>query len=53
VRDASEVAAYAEAVRGLSANGRALAAGINAEKLIPDIARRVAARRKSPVEVRA
>jgi predicted TIM-barrel fold metal-dependent hydrolase len=53
VRDAGEVAAYTEAVRALGANGRALAAGVNAEKLIPDIARRLAARRKQPAEVRA
>jgi aminocarboxymuconate-semialdehyde decarboxylase len=53
VREASEVAAYVEAVRGLSANGRALTAGVNAEKLIPDLSRRLAARRKSPVEVNA
>jgi len=53
VRDAGEVAAYTEAVRALGANGRALAAGANAEKLIPDIARRLAARRKQPAEVRA
>ena len=38
VREPSEVAAYIEAVRGLGANGRALAAGANAEKLIPDLA---------------
>jgi predicted TIM-barrel fold metal-dependent hydrolase len=48
VREPSEVAAYTEAVRALSADGRALAAGANAEKLIPDIGRRIAARRKSP-----
>jgi 5-carboxyvanillate decarboxylase len=53
VREASEVAAYVEAVRGLSANGRALVAGANAEKLIPDLGRRLAARRPSPVQVRA
>jgi hypothetical protein len=47
------VAAYTEAVRGLSANGRALAAGANAEKLIPDLSRRLAARRTQPVQVRA
>ncbi len=47
VREASEVAAYVDAVRGLGANGRALVAGVNAEKLIPDIARRVAARKPS------
>ena len=53
VREASEVAAYVEAVRGLSANGRALAAGVNAEKLIPDVGRRLATRRKRPAEVPA
>ena len=36
--------AYVEAVRALGGNGRALAAGVNAEKLIPDIGRRLAAR---------
>jgi predicted TIM-barrel fold metal-dependent hydrolase len=51
VRDASEVAAYTDAVRGLGANGRALAAGANAEKLIPDIAQRLA-RRTKPVASR-
>jgi predicted TIM-barrel fold metal-dependent hydrolase len=44
VREASEVVAYVEAVRALGTSGRALAAGVNAEKLIPDIARRVVAR---------
>jgi predicted TIM-barrel fold metal-dependent hydrolase len=53
VRDAGEVAAYTEAVRALGGNGRALAAGANAEKLIPDIGRRLAAARKRPAEVRA
>jgi predicted TIM-barrel fold metal-dependent hydrolase len=53
VRDAGEVAAYTEAVRALGGNGRALAAGANAEKLIPDIGRRLAARRKRSAEVRA
>jgi predicted TIM-barrel fold metal-dependent hydrolase len=51
VREASEVTAYVEAVRGLSANGRALAAGANAERLIPDLERRLAARRPGPVQV--
>jgi predicted TIM-barrel fold metal-dependent hydrolase len=45
VRDAGEVAAYTEAVRGLSANGRALAAGANAEKLIPNLRERLAKRK--------
>jgi len=41
VREPGEVAAYVEAVRALGGNGRALAEGVNAEKLIPDIARRI------------
>jgi len=53
VREASEVAAYAEAVRGLGANGRALVAGANAEKLIPDLARRLAKRAPGAAKVRA
>jgi len=53
VREPAEVAAYVDAVRGLSANGRALAAGVNAEKLIPDIAARLAARHSGPAKVRA
>ncbi len=52
VREASEVAAYTDAVRGLGANGRALVAGANAEKLIPDIAQRLA-RRKKPAAANA
>ena len=44
VREASEVAAYVEAVRGLGDSGRAVADGANAEKLIPDLKRRLAAR---------
>jgi len=44
VRDASEVTAYVKALRALDANSRALCAGANAEKLIPDLARRVGAR---------
>src|SRR5580658_6779291 len=44
VREASEVAAYVEAVRALGGNGRALTGGVNAEKLIPNIAERVAKR---------
>jgi predicted TIM-barrel fold metal-dependent hydrolase len=47
VRDASEVAAYTDAVRGLGANGRALAGGANAEKLIPDLAQRLARRKRA------
>src|SRR6202051_2926668 len=53
VREASEVAAYTEAVRGLSANGRALVAGANAEKLIPDLERRSARRTPGAAKVRA
>ena len=37
VREPAEVAGYVEAVRALGGNGRALTAGVNAEKLIPDI----------------
>jgi predicted TIM-barrel fold metal-dependent hydrolase len=44
VREPSEVAAYVAAVRGLDQAGHAIAAGANAEKLIADIKRRVAAR---------
>ena len=47
VREAGEVAAYVEAVRGLGANGRALAAGANAEKLIPDLAPAARARARA------
>jgi predicted TIM-barrel fold metal-dependent hydrolase len=53
VREADEVAAYTEAVRGLCANGRALVAGANADKLIPDLARRLAKRTPSAAKVRA
>jgi predicted TIM-barrel fold metal-dependent hydrolase len=53
VREADEVAAYTEAVRGLGANGRALVAGANAEKLIPDLARRLSQRAPSAAKVRA
>jgi len=53
VREASEVAAYAAAVRGLGANGRALVAGANAEKLIPDLARRLSKCTPSAAKVRA
>jgi len=44
VREAGEVAAYVEAVRALGQEGRAIATGANAEKLIPDLERRLAAR---------
>jgi predicted TIM-barrel fold metal-dependent hydrolase len=53
VREASEVAAYTEAVRGLGGNGRALTGGVNAEKLIPDLGRRLAARRPNPAQAKA
>jgi predicted TIM-barrel fold metal-dependent hydrolase len=53
VRDAGEVAAYVEAMRALSANSRALADGANAEKLIRDLDRRLAARQQKPAQVRA
>jgi predicted TIM-barrel fold metal-dependent hydrolase len=49
VREPGEVAAYVEAVRALGGNGRALAAGVNAEKLIPDLGRRLAARATTKV----
>jgi len=44
VRKAAEVEAYVEAVRALEQEGRAIATGANAEKLIPDLKRRLAAR---------
>jgi predicted TIM-barrel fold metal-dependent hydrolase len=44
VRKADEVAAYVEAVRALGKEGRAIADGANAERLIPDLKRRLAAR---------
>jgi hypothetical protein len=44
VRKADEVAAYVEAVRALGQGGRALTDGANAEKLIPDLERRLARR---------
>jgi hypothetical protein len=44
VREPGKVAAYIAAVRGLGESGRAIAAGANAEKLIPDLKRRLAAR---------
>jgi predicted TIM-barrel fold metal-dependent hydrolase len=53
VREASEVAAYTDAVRELGANGRALVAGANAEKLIPDLARRLSKRTPGAAKVRA
>jgi predicted TIM-barrel fold metal-dependent hydrolase len=53
VREASEIAAYTQAVRALNANGRALVAGANAEKLIRDLGRRLAAAHQDPAAVRA
>jgi len=53
VRDADEVAAYVEAVRALGANGRALADGVNAEKLIRDLGRRLGARPQRTAQARA
>jgi predicted TIM-barrel fold metal-dependent hydrolase len=53
VREPADVAAYVEAVRGLGGNGRAIAAGVNAEKLIADLPRRLAARRPGPITARA
>ena len=44
VRDAGEVAAYMDAVRALGANCRAMIDGANAEKLIPDLRRRLGKR---------
>jgi predicted TIM-barrel fold metal-dependent hydrolase len=53
VREPSEVAGYVAAVRALGGNGRALVSGVNAEKLIPDIARRVARPTAASARVRA
>jgi predicted TIM-barrel fold metal-dependent hydrolase len=47
VRDDGEVKAYVEAVRALGPNCRAMLAGANAEKLIPNLRQRLA-RRRSP-----
>jgi predicted TIM-barrel fold metal-dependent hydrolase len=44
VREPGEVVAYTEAVRAIGGNGRAITNGANAEKLIPDLARRLARR---------
>ena len=41
VRDPQEVAEYVAAVRALGPNARAMVDGLNAEKLIPDIERRL------------
>jgi predicted TIM-barrel fold metal-dependent hydrolase len=53
VRDAADCAGYVAAVRELSGNGRAIAAGANAEKLIPGLAQRLAARRTPAAKVPA
>jgi predicted TIM-barrel fold metal-dependent hydrolase len=47
VREPGEVAAYVAAMRELGESGRAIADGANAEKLIPDLKRRLAARASS------
>jgi len=47
VREPGEVAAYVAAVRTLGEGGRAVADGANAEKLIPDLKHRLAARASS------
>ena len=52
VREPADVAAYVEAVRALGGNGRAVADGANAGKLIPDLERRLSAR-SSAAKVRA
>jgi predicted TIM-barrel fold metal-dependent hydrolase len=52
VREPGEVKAYVEAVRALGTRGRAIAGGVNAEKLIPNIKRRLTAH-LSPAKVRA
>jgi hypothetical protein len=44
VREPGEVAAYVKAVRSLGETGHAIADGANAEKIIPDLKRRLAAR---------
>jgi hypothetical protein len=44
VREPGQVAAYVAAVRKLGEGGRAIVGGANAEKLIPDLGRRLAAR---------
>src|SRR5580698_2670142 len=44
VRDADEVAAYVAAVRALGPNARAMVDGIAAERLIPDLSRRLGKR---------
>ncbi len=51
VREPADVAAYVGAVRALGSEGRAIAGGANAEKLIADLAQRLAACR--PAKARA
>jgi len=46
VRDDGEVKAYVDAVRGLGPNCRAMLDGANAGKLIPDLEKRLARRKK-------
>ena len=41
VRDDGEVKAYVDAVRALGPNARAMLEGANAEKLIPDLKKRL------------
>jgi len=43
VREAADVAAYVNAVRALGGRGRAIAGGLNAEKIIPDVKKRLTA----------
>jgi predicted TIM-barrel fold metal-dependent hydrolase len=45
VRDDDEVKAYVDAVRALGPNARAMLEGANAEKLIPDLKKRLARRK--------
>ena len=52
VREPADVAAYVQAVRALGTKGRAIAGGANAEKLIPDLKKRLTAH-LSPAKVRA
>jgi len=44
VRDPGEVAAYVAAVRALGPNARAMVDGVAAERLIPDLSRRLGKR---------
>ena len=52
VREPADVAAYVAAVRGLGSEGRAIAGGANAEKLIADVKRRLTAH-LNPAKARA